>query len=93
MCKLAEYCREIVQKILDGEITNKDQLQNYKIKISKKYSLPGVPRNSEILSEVTDEERPLVEAILIRKPVRTLSGVVAVAVMTSPAPCPHGKCI
>jgi elongator complex protein 3 len=27
-----------------------------------------------------------------RKPTRTLSGVAIVAVMTAPAPCPHGRC-
>jgi len=35
------------------------------------------------------------EAILksLRKPVRSASGVVVVALMSSPAKCPHGKCI
>ena len=31
--------------------------------------------------------------ILLVKPTRTLSGVAPVAVMTSPYPCPHGKCL
>jgi len=29
----------------------------------------------------------------IKKPVRTLSGVTIVAIMTKPYPCPHGRCI
>ena len=29
----------------------------------------------------------------IKKPTRMLSGVIVVAVMTAPYPCPHGKCI
>ncbi len=29
---------------------------------------------------------------ILRKPTRTLSGVAVVAVMTAPAPCPHGRC-
>src|SRR5208282_5889076 len=29
---------------------------------------------------------------VLRKPTRTLSGVAVVAVMTAPAPCPHGRC-
>ena len=53
----------------------------------------GVPPNSETLALVSEEDLPVVEEILRRKPVRTLSGVAVVAVMTSPAPCPHGKCI
>ncbi len=31
--------------------------------------------------------------IKAKKPVRTISGVTVVAVMTHPYPCPHGKCI
>lgn len=30
---------------------------------------------------------------VIRKPTRMLSGITAVAIMTHPFPCPHGKCI
>jgi elongator complex protein 3 len=30
--------------------------------------------------------------LLMKKPVRTLSGVAVLAVMTSPARCPHGRC-
>jgi elongator complex protein 3 len=29
---------------------------------------------------------------ILRKPTRSLSGVAIVAVMTAPAPCPHGRC-
>ena len=35
--------------------------------------------------------RPFEQAIR-RRPTRTLSGVAVVAVMTAPAPCPHGRC-
>lgn len=61
--------------------------------ICKKYRLPVVPRNSDILSCATPEEREVLRPILIVKPSRTLSGVAPVAVMTSPAPCPHGICL
>jgi elongator complex protein 3 len=52
-----------------------------------------VPANSETLALVDPGDLATVNEILQRKPVRTLSGVAVVAVMTSPAPCPHGKCI
>ncbi|MEM3981017.1 MAG: tRNA uridine(34) 5-carboxymethylaminomethyl modification radical SAM/GNAT enzyme Elp3, partial [Ignisphaera sp.] len=29
----------------------------------------------------------------VKRPTRMLSGVIVVAVMTKPYPCPHGKCI
>ncbi|OPY30329.1 MAG: coproporphyrinogen III oxidase [Methanomassiliicoccales archaeon PtaU1.Bin030] len=87
------FHEDLVRMILDGEIENKERLQQAKIALCRKYGLPGVPRNSEILASVSEEDRPKVQELLRRKPVRTLSGVAVVAVMTSPAPCPHGKCI
>lgn len=87
------YHEEIIRSILDGRIRNKDDLQRAKIDLCRKYALPGVPPNSETLALVSEDDLPLVEEILRLKPVRTLSGVAVVAVMTSPAPCPHGKCV
>jgi elongator complex protein 3 len=93
MGEATEYHQKLIQMILDGEITDKDGLQRAKIVLCRRYALPGVPRNSETLALASEEEFPLVINVLRRKPVRTLSGVAVVAVMTSPAPCPHGKCI
>ncbi len=87
------YHEDIIQMILDGRIGDKDDLQKVKIDLCRRYGLPGVPPNSVTLALVNKIDLPLVEEILRRKPVRTLSGVAVVAVMTSPAPCPHGKCI
>jgi elongator complex protein 3 len=93
MGEASEYHQKLLRMILDGEIADKDALQRAKIELCRRFALPGVPRNSETLALASDEEYPLVISILRRKPVRTLSGVAVVAVMTSPAPCPHGKCI
>jgi len=90
---LKEYHRELVQRLLDGRIQDKDGLQQTKIELCRKHKLKGVPPNSETLALLSGEDLERAEAILQRKPVRTLSGVAVVAVMTSPAPCPHGKCI
>lgn len=88
-----EYHEELIGRILRGEVRDKEALQRSKIELCRKYGLKGVPPNSETLSLVSEEDLPVVEEMLQRKPVRTLSGVAVVAVMTSPAPCPHGKCI
>jgi len=79
--------------MLDGEVKDKDTLQRAKIELCRRYALPKVPANSETLALVDSRDLAKVKEILRRKPVRTLSGVAVVAVMTSPAPCPHGKCI
>lgn len=88
-----EYHRELIQRLLDGRIQDKDGLQRAKIELCRKHRLKGVPPNSETLSLLSGKELERAEAILQRKPVRTLSGVAVVAVMTSPAPCPHGRCV
>ncbi len=53
----------------------------------------SVPDDSEILSTLGGEERKILLPLLRRKPVRALSGVTVVAVMTAPFRCPHGTCI
>lgn len=88
-----EFSRRLIEMILNGEIKNRDQFQNRKVWLCKEFDLDTVPPNSEILKHVLPEERKKVVPYLQKKPMRTLSGVAVVAVMTSPHPCPHGKCL
>jgi elongator complex protein 3 len=88
----ATALREIISRILtqppgDAAITAA------KIEICRKYGLSAVPKNSAILAAALPEDREILRKILMVKPSRTLSGVAPVAVMTSPYPCPHGKCL
>jgi elongator complex protein 3 len=80
---------EIASVILDEGC----DAQRAKLRISGKYSLKHVPSNAEVLNNVSPEKRELLRQTLKKKPIRTLSGVAVVAVMTSPAPCPHGRCL
>ena len=84
--------RHVIDLIVKGEIRDKDQLQKLKVKLAGEYNLQAVPSNSEILADARNDELKKVIPLLRRKPVRTISGVAVVAVMTSPHPCPHGKC-
>ena len=68
-------------------------VQSIKLTVCRKYSLDAMPKNSAILKAAPDEVYETVRERLLVKPTRTLSGVAPVAVMTSPAPCPHGKCL
>jgi elongator complex protein 3 len=67
-------------------------LHRLKNKISHKYCLDRVPTNPEILAATTSDERELLTQRLRIKPIRSLSGVSVVAVMTPPQACPHGRC-
>ena len=86
------FHQRIISMMLSGEIKDRDGLQKAKVKLCGTYGLKAVPANSEILAHVPDEHRASLLPLLIRKPMRTMSGVAVVAVMTSPHPCPHGKC-
>ena len=87
------FSSEVVDAILSGRVSDRDSLQRLKAELCCKYSLDRMPSNPEILAEVPEELRARVEPLLRLKPVRSLSGVAVVAVMASPAPCPHGKCM
>lgn len=86
-------CRELVELILVGDITSLGELNRAKKAISSRYTLSKLPRNSDILAVAGDDEREFVRETLQRKPVRTISGVAVVAVMSSPYKCPHGLCV
>lgn len=87
-----DYFDELVQALVLGEVSSRDELLRLKSKLCKKHKLARVPANHEILERVPDEYRDIVEPFLKNKPVRTMSGVAPVAVMTSPCDCPHGRC-
>ncbi|MCQ2069526.1 MAG: tRNA uridine(34) 5-carboxymethylaminomethyl modification radical SAM/GNAT enzyme Elp3 [archaeon] len=87
-----EIAERLIGAILSGEVTDRDGVQRLKMQLCSKYGPDKVPPNSEILALVSEEERKKVLPLLVKKPMRTASGVAVVAVMTSPYPCPHGKC-
>lgn len=83
---------DLIEAVREGRVSDRDQLQNLKLKLSKRYGLSGVPPNSDVLANVRPEDRDLLLPLLLKKPMRTMSGVAVVAVMTSPYDCPHGRC-
>ena len=87
-----DYFDDFVQALVLGRISSRNEVLKTKAQLCKKYGLARVPTNYEILERVPEEYRELAEPFLMNKPVRTLSGVAPVAVMTSPFDCPHGRC-
>ena len=84
---------EIKEALLSHDNVNNANLNKIKRGISKKYHLDSFPRNSDVLAICTEEEKQKLLPILMKRKVRTLSGVAVIAVMTRPWECPHGKCI
>jgi len=90
--KTKELSLRIIFAVKNGTVKNREDIQRMKIELCDELGLDDVPPNSSILKEVAPDDRKLLEPFLIKKPMRTMSGVAVVAVMTSPHPCPHGKC-
>jgi len=92
-----DFYSEMIDGILSQNIQSKQELHKLKRKLCKKYKISHVPPNSAIIAnipkEIEIEEKELLISILQKKPMRTISGVAIVAVMTSPEECPHGTCI
>ncbi|MHA2059466.1 MAG: tRNA uridine(34) 5-carboxymethylaminomethyl modification radical SAM/GNAT enzyme Elp3, partial [Candidatus Ranarchaeia archaeon] len=70
----------------------KHAIKTLKTKLCKEFRLRRVPKNSELLRMIPPNLRKQWEPIFQSKPVRSSSGVIVVAVMTPPTPCPHGRC-
>jgi len=84
--------REIIDLIFSLNPSPSD-VTRLKLAVCSRYRLPAVPKNSALLAAARPDERAALRKLLLVKPTRTLSGVAPVAVMTSPFPCPHGKCL
>ncbi|NOZ76335.1 MAG: radical SAM protein, partial [Euryarchaeota archaeon] len=81
---------ELIREIKDAK-TPQEALRA-KRRFSRGHGLGRIPSNAEILESLPEDEREALRAVLMRKPVRTLSGLAVVAVMARPGPCP-GECI
>jgi elongator complex protein 3 len=84
--------REIIE-LLFSRSCSPSEVTRAKIEVCRKYAVTTVPKNSALLAAARPDERARLRDLLLVKPTRTLSGVAPVAVMTSPSPCPHGKCL
>ena len=68
------------------------ELHQRKLAAMREGHLGPVLSNVAWVEGLAAEERAALGPGVLRKPTRTLSGVAIVAVMTSPARCPHGRC-
>lgn len=87
-----DACREISRNLLALEKPTGNDVKREVKRICVKYSLSRIPRNYEILSSVGGGDFAKLQKALIRKPVKTASGVAVIALMPKPYACPHGRC-
>ena len=87
-----------IQELIKNQIKTPTDLAVVKRKVAKKYKIP-CPSNTNLLKtyhEMVGNKRvrlsEKLENLLRIRPVRSLSGIVNVSILTKPYPCP-GKCI
>ncbi len=83
---------------MKSRLKNRADLASFKRKASKIYKIP-FPSNIKLLEayhkllrEKRVEKSEIIESLLVTRPVRSLSGIVNISVLTKPYPCP-GKCL
>ncbi len=89
---------EAALRVLRSKSLDKKEVAKIKKEVSKEFGLSRIPGDAELLKAYEeefgkDEEYERLREVLKLKPVRTISGVSVVSVMTSPAKCPHGRCL
>ena len=75
-----------------GQVNDQDDLNRLKISLAKKLKAPKILSNIELAAH---SEKGLLESrkeLLTIKPMRTMSGVAVIAIMTQPISCRHGRC-
>lgn len=85
--------KEIAEQIVLKKAQTRKDIEEIKKSIAKKYGT-SFPTNISILREYRKlkNNNPKVLSVLVTRPVRSLSGVVNISVLTKPYKCP-GKCI
>ncbi len=91
----AQFVTDVAAALQQGTVTGKDALHRLKQRLAREHGA-RLPRDGDLLEALQRVHPELAERyapVLRQKPMRTQSGVAVVAVMSSPAHCPHGKCI
>ena len=93
MDEFKQACAEILEELGKSNAKTKHQLNQIKLKVLNKHKANGrisqIPKNADLYFAASEEERHKFKEMLSLKPVRTISGVAPIALMSEPYPCPH----
>lgn len=85
---------KIIKDLVDADPETRKELDLFKRRVSEKYKIP-YPGNIDLIAGLKSykDRTPVKLLDLLRKrPIRSLSGIVNVSVLTKPYPCP-GSCL
>lgn len=88
-----EILREIIEKLLKTKNLNRHETWKLTKIICKKHHLTGIPTNIQLLKACSGGEKTKLKDVLLKKPVRSTSGVNIISIVPRPVNCIWGKCI
>jgi len=88
--RLKEACRKAAELILESGGRGAEEVKRL---VAREYGLRRVPSNIEIIENSPEPLRHELRKILLKKPVKTISGVATITVINPMLSCPHGGCI
>lgn len=88
---LAAIAADVAMGLAGGTIRDREALQKVKLAASRRLGT-AAPTDAALTQALPPELAQRFAGLLRTKPMRSSSGVAVVAVMSSPAACPHGKC-
>ena len=90
MTTYEQVCREIIDDAKRRGIRTLGELNRIKMAVLNRHpSVSDIPNNADLIVCATADEKKELQHLLIMKPMRTISGVSPIALMTNPYPCPH----
>lgn len=89
----ASLLSELATRLLERGDLDPNSLNRLKLEFCKEHELSWMPRNSDILSVLSENMKRSLRPNLRLKKVRSISGVNVIGVMSSPRGCPHGRCV
>ena len=87
--ELKQICQEILEEAKKNNVQDLRKFNRIKLKVLNRLKYKEIPKNATIASMASEEDRKIFKKILSMKPVRTISGVAPIALMTDTYPCPH----
>ena len=82
----------VVDRLLEKKPKSRQEIQLIKLEVAREQKFDSIPPNNMLLAEIDTKKEPELAKLLRVKPMRTSAGVTPIAIMTSPARCPHGTC-
>ena len=89
---LAKACTEILDELSKLPTLNESALRFIVRRACLNNSLSCIPTNEEILSHADENVDQNIRNALVKRPIKTASGVAIITVMPMPYACPHGRC-